>query len=115
MTTGDGTFAYLRFWSFQANAVDDFVNALTPILPTLPQNGLIFDMRGNSGGYIAAGERVLQLFSATPIVPARFEFRVTDLTTNGQPERRIQQMASVLRRSVRDGRRIYSRHPNRRR
>lgn len=80
VTTGDGTFAYLRFWSFQANAVDDFVNALTPILPTLPQNGLIFDMRGNSGGYIAAGERVLQLFSATPIVPARFEFRVTDLT-----------------------------------
>ena len=46
--------------------VDDFVNALTPILPTLPQNGLIFDIRGNSGGYIAAGERVLQLFSATP-------------------------------------------------
>ena len=80
VTTGDGTFAYLRFWSFQANAVDDFVNALSPILPTLPQNGLIFDMRGNSGGYIAAGERVLQLFSATPIVPARFEFRVTDLT-----------------------------------
>lgn len=80
VTTGDGTFAYLRFWSFQASAVDDLVNALTLILPPLPQNGLIFDMRGNSGGYIAAGERVLQLFSATPIVPARFEFRVTDLT-----------------------------------
>lgn len=80
VTTGDGTFAYLRFWSFQANTVDDLVNALTPILSSLPQNGLIFDMRGNSGGYIAAGERVLQLFSVTPIVPARFEFRVTDLT-----------------------------------
>jgi hypothetical protein len=80
VTTADGTFAYLRFWSFEARAVDDFVNALTPILVTLPQNGLIFDMRGNSGGYIAAGERVLQLFSATPIVPARFEFRATDLT-----------------------------------
>jgi Peptidase family S41 len=80
VTTADGSFAYLRFWSFEADSVDDFVNALTPILPTLPQNGLIFDIRGNSGGYIAAGERVLQLFSASPIVPARFEFRVTELT-----------------------------------
>ena len=80
VTTADGTFAYLRFWSFEASAVDDFVNVLTQILVTLPQNGLIFDVRGNSGGYIASGERLLQLFSATPIVPARFEFRVTDLT-----------------------------------
>lgn len=78
--TGDGTFAYVRFWSFQANGVDDLVNALAPILPTLPQNGLIFDIRGNTGGYIAAGERVLQLLSPQPIVPARFQFRVTDLT-----------------------------------
>lgn len=80
VTTGDGVFAYLRFWSFEANNVDDLVNALAPVLPTLPQKGLVFDMRGNTGGYIAAGEHVLQLFSTTPIVPARFQFRVTDLT-----------------------------------
>jgi Peptidase family S41 len=80
VTTGDGVFAYLRFWSFEADKVDDLVNALAPILPTLPQKGLIFDMRGNTGGYIAAGERVLQLFSPTPIVTARFQFRVTNLT-----------------------------------
>jgi hypothetical protein len=80
VTTSDGTFAYLRFWSFRANDVDDLVNALTPVLRTLPQNGLIFDMRGNTGGYIAAGERVLQLFSAQPVVPARFQFRITDAT-----------------------------------
>jgi hypothetical protein len=80
VTTTHGTFAYVRFYSFGASAVDDLVNALAPVLPTLPQNGLVFDMRGNTGGYIAAGERVLQLFSPTPIVPARFQFRVTDLT-----------------------------------
>lgn len=80
VSTADGTFAYLRFWSFGANNVDDIVNAVARVLPTLPQNGLIFDMRGNTGGYIAAGERVLQLFSGTPIVPARFQFRVTPLT-----------------------------------
>ena len=44
--TADGTFAYLRFWSFQAKNVNDLVSALVSILPTLPQNGLIFDMRG---------------------------------------------------------------------
>ena len=58
----------------------DLVNALAPILGSSPQNGLIFDMRGNTGGYIAAGERVLQLFGAQPIVPARFQFRITNLT-----------------------------------
>ncbi|MCP3461099.1 S41 family peptidase [Bradyrhizobium sp. CCGUVB23] len=80
LTTHDGTFAYLRFWSFSANNVDDLVDALAPVLGTLPQNGLVFDMRGNTGGYIAAGERLLQLFTAGPIVPARFQFRITDAT-----------------------------------
>ncbi|WP_162527129.1 S41 family peptidase [Sphingomonas solaris] len=80
VTTVDGTFAYLRFWSFGANNIDDIVNAVAAVLPALPQTGLIFDMRGNTGGYIAAGERVLQLFSAMPVVPARFQFRVTPLT-----------------------------------
>lgn len=80
VTTSDGTFAYVRFWSFNASNVDDLVNALAPILATLPQNGLLFDIRGNTGGYIAAGELVLQLFSPQPIVPTRFQFRVTDLT-----------------------------------
>ncbi|MDM0071635.1 S41 family peptidase [Variovorax sp. J31P207] len=80
VTTSHGTFAYVRFWSFRANDVDDLVNALAPVLATLPQNGLVFDIRGNTGGYIAAGERVLQLLSAQPVVPTRFQFRVTDLT-----------------------------------
>jgi hypothetical protein len=60
--------------------VDDLVSALAAVLNTLPQAGLIIDIRGNTGGYIAAGERLLQLFSARKIVPARFQFRVTDAT-----------------------------------
>lgn len=80
VTTSAGTFAYVRFWNFRANSADDLVDALAPVLEMLPQNGLIFDIRGNTGGYIAAGERLLQLFSAKPIVPMRFQFRVTNLT-----------------------------------
>jgi hypothetical protein len=80
VTTKDGTFAYLRFWSFHADDADDLVNALLPVLPKLPQTGLILDIRGNTGGRIAAGERILQLFSPRPIVPARFQFRVTSAT-----------------------------------
>jgi hypothetical protein len=43
----------------------------------LPKTGLIIDLRGNSGGYIAAGERILQLFTPNQITPSRFQFRVT--------------------------------------
>lgn len=77
----DRAFGYLRFRSFRADNVDDLVDALSPILPNLPQNGLIMDIRGNTGGYIAAGERLLQLLSNNPITPARFQFRVTELTS----------------------------------
>lgn len=80
LTTKDDTFAYLRFWSFRANDADELANTLAPILTTLPQTGLIFDIRGNTGGYIAAGERLLQLFSPAAVVPARFQFRITDAT-----------------------------------
>ena len=43
----------------------------------LPKNGLIIDIRRNSGGNISAGERLLQLFTPKEIIPTRFQFRVT--------------------------------------
>ena len=39
-----------------------------------PQEGLIIDVRGNAGGKIRAGERLLQLFSPRRIIPEMFEF-----------------------------------------
>ena len=51
----------------------------------LCQNGLILDVRGNSGGLINFGERMLQLLTPRAIDPARFSFlnsaRTQALTT----------------------------------
>jgi hypothetical protein len=77
VTTGYGTFGYVRMRNFKADTADDIANWFIGILPKLPPNGLIIDLRGNSGGYIAAGERVLQLFTPRQITPSRFQFRVT--------------------------------------
>jgi C-terminal processing protease CtpA/Prc len=40
----------------------------------LSQDGLILDVRGNRGGLIHAGERLLQLLTPRPIDPCRFHF-----------------------------------------
>ncbi len=80
VTTAHGTYAYLRVFNFQADDVDDIAKVMIPVLEQLPQDGLIFDMRGNTGGYIAAGERLLQLFTHKNIVPTRFQFRATEGT-----------------------------------
>lgn len=77
VTTSYGTFGYIRLWNFTADEVDDIAKDFLRVLPLLPQTGLIIDLRGNSGGYIAAGERLLQLFTAKEISPAHFQFRVT--------------------------------------
>jgi hypothetical protein len=44
-----------------------------------PQDGLIIDVRGNGGGKIRAGERLLQLFTPRRIQPELFEFINTPL------------------------------------
>jgi hypothetical protein len=77
VSTDSGTFGYIRLYNFSANNVDDIANATVPVLEQMPPNGLIIDMRGNSGGYIAAGERILQLLTPKKITPSRFQFRVT--------------------------------------
>jgi hypothetical protein len=40
----------------------------------LPPDGLILDVRGNGGGYVRAGEMLLQLFTPQSIEPERFHF-----------------------------------------
>jgi hypothetical protein len=59
--------------------VDGFLKEFIRLLKRLPQEGLIIDVRGNGGGTIEAGERLLQLLTPYRIKPALFEFINTPL------------------------------------
>jgi hypothetical protein len=71
---------YLRLWSFDLSDDDGFVAEVIRLLAVLPQDGLIIDLRGNPGGLIWAAERLLQLFTPSPISPTRFSIIASDLT-----------------------------------
>ncbi len=71
-----GRVGYLRIFSFNADPgelVEEFLRRLR----SLPQEGLILDVRGNSGGSICAAERMLQFLTPRAIEPARFQLRNT--------------------------------------
>jgi hypothetical protein len=81
--TKSGTFGYVRIYTFMVEwpaTVDDFLNEFERIVRLLPQDGLILDVRGNGGGVIAAGERLLQLLTPHTIDPERFSFIASPLT-----------------------------------
>lgn len=59
-----------------ANAI---VERFLMLAETLPQNGLIIDVRGNGGGVIFAGERLLQLLTPHRIAPERLQMLNTPL------------------------------------
>jgi hypothetical protein len=83
--TSSGVFAYVRIATFDVENDKKFVNEFMRIISKLSQKGLILDVRGNSGGLIYFGERMLQLLTPRPIDPARFSFlnsaRTQALTT----------------------------------
>src|SRR5439155_11785706 len=72
---------YIRLFSFNVDDQVVFVNEVKKIItnPDFPQEGLIIDVRGNGGGKIRAGERLLQLFTPQRIKPELFEFINTPL------------------------------------
>jgi hypothetical protein len=74
-------YGYLRLFSFDVGDpekfIEDFVRLITS--EAFPQEGLIIDVRGNGGGKIRAGERLLQLFTPNRIKPELFEFINTPL------------------------------------
>jgi len=85
--TPSGKFGYLRIYSFAPpfeggpdNFLDQFFSTVISMLGQLPQTGLIVDVRGNGGGIIEAGERLLQLFTPNRITPERFDFINTPVT-----------------------------------
>lgn len=68
--------AYVRIHTFMVDDDTEFVNEFIRLigLPAMPQDGLIIDVRGNGGGLIWAGERLLQLLSPRTIEPCRAQF-----------------------------------------
>ena len=74
-------FGYIRLFSFDVEDPDQFVKDFAGVIKAdgFPQEGLIIDVRGNGGGKIRAGERLLQLFTPRKIKPELFEFLNTPL------------------------------------
>ena len=74
-----GAIGYLRIYGFDVPP-EDFIPELLRLIPLLPDNGLVIDVRGNPGGYILAAETALQLFTPKPIHPTRFSLLSTAFT-----------------------------------
>jgi len=74
-----GAIGYLRIYGFDVPP-EDFIPELQRLIPLLPENGLVIDVRGNPGGYILAAETALQLFTPKPIQPTRFSLLSTAFT-----------------------------------
>ena len=67
-------YGYIRIWTFAVPDEIAFAQEVRRICALLPPDGLILDVRGNGGGYIRAGEMLLQLFTPRSIEPERFHF-----------------------------------------
>jgi C-terminal processing protease CtpA/Prc len=78
---GGREIGYVRLFSFDPEDPDQFVAEFKRVITSkgFPQEGLIIDARGNPGGKIRAGERLLQLFTPRRISPELFEFINTPL------------------------------------
>jgi C-terminal processing protease CtpA/Prc len=79
---GGRRIGYLRIRTFAVPQDEPFVTEVIRLLehPEFPKDRMILDVRGNGGGLIWAGERLLQLFTDTRIEPTRAQFVVTPLT-----------------------------------
>ena len=79
--TPSGSWGYLRIRSFLIEPTG-FVNEVRRLIthPDFLQHGMVLDVRGNGGGYVWAGERMLQLFTPRTIEPTRAQFISTPLT-----------------------------------
>jgi hypothetical protein len=78
VTTEHGTFARLRISSINEHP-NDILGTYAAALRTLPQDGLILDVRRCERGIITGAENLLQLFTDAPVTPMRFQFRITPL------------------------------------
>ena len=76
-----GKVGYLRIYTFDVDDSDDLVQKLTKSIASLPQDGLIIDIRENPGGRARAAEQLLQVVAPKrPIEPERLYLVSTPLT-----------------------------------
>lgn len=80
--TPHGRFAYVRIATFNVDDDSPFLEEFMRIIGQLSQEGMILDVRGNLGGLIHAGERLLQLLTPRAIEPCRFHFLNSTRTEN---------------------------------
>jgi hypothetical protein len=85
LTLGDKSYGYIRIRSFKVNDGDNgkpqrFIDWVSNTVEAMPEEGLIIDIRDNPGGYIPAGERLLQLFTPSNIEPEPAQFIATPLS-----------------------------------
>lgn len=76
--TSFGAFGYIRVASFHAHP-DAFLKPFVEVLQSLPEEGLMLDLRACEEGIISTAEQLLQLFTPAKIEPQSFQFRMTDL------------------------------------
>lgn len=79
VTTPSGTFGHIRIFTFSVDDADVFVAEFVRLAGTLPQEGLIVDVRGNGGGLIHAPERLLQVLTPGHITPEPTQMTTTPL------------------------------------
>lgn len=81
VTVAGRTYAYIRIYTFNVPSDEPFIKEFIRLLelPEMPRDGLILDVRGNGGGLIWAGERLLQLLTPKTIEPCRLQFINTAL------------------------------------
>ncbi len=104
VSTAQGEFGYIRIYTFSAADADAFAAEFTRITGLLPANGLIIDVRGNGGGLITAGEKLLQLLTPKKIEPARLSFINTRLMQQlCEANDWLSQWAPSIRRSIETG------------
>lgn len=79
--TRSGKVGYLRIFSFDVPDPVQFVTACAKILADLPQDRLIIDVRGNPGGMIPAGQKLIRLLTPQrSLVTSAVAFRNTEAT-----------------------------------
>lgn len=75
-----GDVGHLRIRTFGEPGPVEFIDEVIRILALLPQGRLIIDVRGNGGGIILNGERMLQLFVDGPVEAERLQFINNEVT-----------------------------------
>lgn len=67
-------YGYIRIATFDVEDDQAFIDEFNKLVSQLSPEGLIIDVRGNGGGLVLAGERLLQCLTPKHIEPEKFHF-----------------------------------------